>query len=322
VAALIQPDGKRLEVLEERLVRTDSSGTPDATFTVSFTPPGAFRSAALQPDGKIIVAGMFETVNRQAVPRIARLLTDGSLDPTFAPGEGPSHDEGYTPAIVSLAVQADGRILVAGSFTHFDRERRDGIARLESDGRLDPSFRPVPLLPSEVKNQPTHILWQPDGKVLVLGWLSLREPAGALELVRLNGDGSVDAGFDLAAPGMVFGPWGLGAGTIQTMALGPDGAFYVGGEFYQLGGFNRAGIVRVNLGLAPLLAIESARMETDGNFMALIRTQPGQSYKVEVSTYLRTWRVVDELPSAGTVTQFRDSPQPSEPVKFYRVRSR
>lgn len=58
------------------------------------------------------------------------------LDPAFPAGAGPDH------WVRSVAVQPDGRVLIAGDFTHVHGVYRPGLARLEADGWLDPTFNP------------------------------------------------------------------------------------------------------------------------------------------------------------------------------------
>src|SRR6266849_6459360 len=77
--------------------------------------PGAntnVYSLAVQADGKILVGGAFTTLGGQSRNYIGRLNADGTLDTNFNPGAA----GGTSPYVFSLAVQADGEILVCGSF--------------------------------------------------------------------------------------------------------------------------------------------------------------------------------------------------------------
>ena len=64
--------------------------------------------------GQILIGGDFTAVNGIGRNGIARLNPDGSLDPTFDPGQG------ATNAVRAIAIQLDGNIVVGGSFTNFD----------------------------------------------------------------------------------------------------------------------------------------------------------------------------------------------------------
>src|SRR6266853_67915 len=109
--------------------------------------PGADRNVkalAVQPDGKIIVGGTFSTLGGGGTGtsvrnHIGRVNPDGTLDTSFDPGANAE--------IICLALQADGKILVGGSFTTLGgggtgRIARNRITRLNPDGTLDTTFDP------------------------------------------------------------------------------------------------------------------------------------------------------------------------------------
>jgi uncharacterized delta-60 repeat protein len=141
----MEPDGKILAVgdfttfdghPQGGIVRLKSDGSLDPTFAAE---PGADRAVLAvwrQNDGKILVAGDFTTVNETRCPHISRLLPDGTCDPAFKPGTGPDG------RVSSMAVQGDGKILIAGAFRNVQDVPRNGIARLNADGSLDRSFEP------------------------------------------------------------------------------------------------------------------------------------------------------------------------------------
>lgn len=89
----IQPDGKPLVKSGQRIIRLNTDGTRDMTFNsadaIFGTGNAAFNHVALQPDGKVIVAGNFVLFNSQSTPgRYCRLNEDGTLDATFYVGGG------------------------------------------------------------------------------------------------------------------------------------------------------------------------------------------------------------------------------------------
>ncbi|MBX7202939.1 MAG: delta-60 repeat domain-containing protein [Bacteroidia bacterium] len=84
----------------------------------------AVETIALQTDGKIIIAGEFDAYNLTSRPRIARLHTDAALDTSFNPGTGANG------TIQSCLVQHDGKILIAGDFTHYNGHPAPRLARL------------------------------------------------------------------------------------------------------------------------------------------------------------------------------------------------
>jgi uncharacterized delta-60 repeat protein len=123
-------------------------------------------ATAVQPDGKLILAGKFTSVLGVARNNLARLNADGTLDTTFNPN--PNGD------VNSVTVQPDGKILIGGSFTNVVATTRNRIARLNGDGTLDTVFNPN-IADGGVLSQ----VVQADGKVLASGSFTTLQPNGA-----------------------------------------------------------------------------------------------------------------------------------------------
>ena len=87
-------------------------------------------------NGKIVMAGGFTAVNGLQRNCVARLNGDGSLDARFSPGDGANGP------IYAVALQDDGKVVIGGEFTTFDRVPRNRIARLNENGSLDLGFDP------------------------------------------------------------------------------------------------------------------------------------------------------------------------------------
>jgi len=114
-------------LVRSNLVRFNRDGTVDGSFNSAAGTDAAINSIVTQTDGKVLVGGYFTLVNGTPRNFVARLNSNGTLDTTFDPGSGPD------AVVYSLAAQADGNLLVGGSFTHFDGSPRGGIARLENN---------------------------------------------------------------------------------------------------------------------------------------------------------------------------------------------
>ncbi len=180
---------------------------------------------ALQGDGKIVVGGDFTEVGGQMRDRIARLEANGSLDLGFDPGVS----GGSNPLVKSLAVQADGKILVGGEFTIAGGQPRTNIARLNPDGKLDPGFNP------SANGIVSSLKIQADGKILVGGEFTTLGNRGCNYIGRLNPDGTVDSRFDAAPDNRV-----------DALTVQPDGKILVGGMFTMLAGQPHHRIARLN----------------------------------------------------------------------------
>jgi uncharacterized delta-60 repeat protein len=144
-AMAFQPDHKLLVggtfsgirgVTRTNLGRVLPNGVPDPTFRPE---AGAIYCLALQGDGKVVVGGQFTRAGSIITRGLARFNADGSVDATFAPSPGIS---GVSAAVHALLVQPDGKIVIAGPFTHYNGVTRNNLARVNADGSLDETFQP------------------------------------------------------------------------------------------------------------------------------------------------------------------------------------
>ena len=120
----VQPDGKILigggmvdsyyGVYYPGVGRLDQNGYLDTNFNGG-SPNGEVASIAVQPDGKVVICGNFDTVDGSNRARIARLNSDGSLDKGFAPFGGLTGVAFFETAS-AVALQSDGKIVVGGNF--------------------------------------------------------------------------------------------------------------------------------------------------------------------------------------------------------------
>ncbi|HXF43685.1 MAG TPA: delta-60 repeat domain-containing protein, partial [Pyrinomonadaceae bacterium] len=197
------------------IARINPDGSLDASFNPA--PNGSVYSIAIQPDGKILVGGQFTKIGNPIQltrNRIARLNTDGSVDTSFDPDANSD--------VYAIALQPDGKILVAGAFNTIGGVSNKYIARLDSNGFLDPAFsNPNP------NGVIFAIAFQPDGKIVIGGQFSqIGSPVqqSRLNIARLNTSGSLDSGFDPKADNFVY-----------ALAIQPDGKILVGGTFTNIG---------------------------------------------------------------------------------------
>ncbi len=188
---------------------------------------GTIYSTAIQMDGKIVLAGNFTKYKNNLCNNIARLNSDGTFDGSFNSGSGSNGE------IYSMLLQPDGKIIIAGEFTVYNGTTARRIARINTDGTIDPLF----ISGSGFDNYVTALCLQTDGKIIVAGDFYNYKGAAARSMVRINNNGSRDTSFNIGN-----GPDDL----IHCIHVQNDGKILVGGAFYEFNGSNRVGIVRLN----------------------------------------------------------------------------
>ena len=257
---------------------------------------------ALQPDGKIVLAG--SDFDSQGLQRfvVTRFNADGSPDSTFGSGgkvalqlgSGPVPSSGAT----AVALQPDdGKIVVAGTASDSHGTPELLVARLSgSDGSLDNSFdgngRVAVQLGQGGQNSGLNaVAIQADHKILVAGQAEDSDGNSRFLVARLKqADGSFDSSFGSA--GKVLTQLGTPSGTAEqasALALQADGKIVVGGQAADSnhhvrflvarlnasnGGFDSSfgsgGKVMTQLGLGsqPLSAVAALAIQPDGKILA------------------------------------------------------
>jgi uncharacterized delta-60 repeat protein len=234
-AILVQPDGKILvggsftQVLDHRqggIVRLNADGTLDKTFALNGGASAIVFALALQPDGKILVAGKFTSFDNRPVGGLVRLLSDGNLDESF---KGGTDDQAE---VLAVNILADGKILAGGNFTRFNGAAANRIARLNPDGTVDTSFNPGSGPDAEVMD----IAVQPDGKIVIGGNFTNVQGAARNRIARLEADGRLDKNMN---------PGGGADKSVWRMASQADGKIVIAGAFENFDGVRCGGVARL-----------------------------------------------------------------------------
>lgn len=234
---------------------------------------GTYVSAmAAQPDGRVIVAGWFNSVDGRFRPGLARFNPDGSLDPSFDPAAAgccatlPYVTGWMSFPVRALALQKDGRILVGGVTGPIETvsgTQRPNLIRLNPDGTVDGTFTVKVsgtwvdfVIPDEVG----VILVQDDQKILIGGAFTNVAGVACNGLARLHHDGSLDTTFHTR----VLLPGSSDRARVQALALRPDGRLLVGGDF-----------LTPNPGSGPGLAQLHPDGSLDSSFVATLTEEYG-----------------------------------------------
>lgn len=237
----IQPDGKIIiggyftsynGTNRNHIARINTDGSLDLSFNPGTGTDHWIMTTTLQGDGKIIIAGAFQSFNGNLRRRIARINADGSFDSSFSPGTGASSN------IYTCIVQSDGKIIIGGDFHYFNDNNIKYIARLNSDGSLDFSFNPGTALNNNIITSTI----QSDGKILIGGNFTSYNGTSRSKIARLNSNGSLDFSFD---PGEALDNSGLDNST-NAIAIQSDGKIIIGGLFSIYNGTTRERIARIN----------------------------------------------------------------------------
>lgn len=210
-------------------------GMPDLNFGNAGQVTTAFgngddygQSVAVQPDGKLVVAG-FTNNGSQVVFAVARYLPDGRPDSTF------SNDGRQTTSFgtgdhraYAVALQSDGKIVVAG-FATVNNEFDFAIARYQPDGALDPTFSGDGKTTTNLGgffDKAYALVIQPDGKIVVAGNLG-QNTNSDFGLVRYHPNGTLDAAFGNG--GIATLPIGSSYDELHALALQSDGKIVAAG---------------------------------------------------------------------------------------------
>lgn len=181
----------------------------DGTRDGSYDPKvesGPVYSVCLDKSNKLLIGGEFWSVGGGFKLRLARLNEDGTLDNTFTSGTGFA---GPYSSVTSIGVMPDNRIVIGGYFEQFNGITRRGLARVNPDGSLDPSFNngdgfEKGLSLFDQKTEVRTVLPMKDGSVIVAGNFTLYNKVPCGNIIRLKPDGTLDTG---PAFGTGFNEW-------------------------------------------------------------------------------------------------------------------
>ncbi|MEC5142864.1 IPT/TIG domain-containing protein [Chitinophaga sp. 212800010-3] len=206
----------------------------------------------VQPDDKILLSGYFrffvrpnfkltgsagqDSVHLDSIQMngLLRLNKDGSLDSSF------NYDlvnhmgkEGPNGFIARSMLMPDGKLLIVGSFTKYNGQTANHIARLNPDGSLDPTFTAGSGADLTISN----IAQQPDGKFIIVGSFNNYGGTKMAHVARIDANGVIDPTFNV----------GAGAdGYIYNVAIMPGGQVILSGAFTQFGNLQRNNFIVLN----------------------------------------------------------------------------
>ncbi|MCU1288841.1 MAG: hypothetical protein JWN60_1070, partial [Acidobacteria bacterium] len=252
------------------LARLNADGSIDDIFTAGFN-ADKVNDIEVQPDGKLLIAGVFSGVNA-----VRRYEENGrSQDGRFAQARA-------NEAIETVKLQQDGKILIGGHFTSINNVEQGYIARLNSNGTLDTDFN---INNAEADGFINDIDIRANGKIVIGGGFTSYNTTPRQRLAQLNADGSLDDAFqnnnvlattvvndveilsggrllvgtnyDVAASPLLsfdasgafdvsFAPYIARIGRVREVVQQADGKILIGGEFPFVNGVARKSLARLN----------------------------------------------------------------------------
>jgi len=234
-AVLVAPDGQIVLAgsggpnIDFEVVRLNPDGSFDTSFDgdgtlgIDFGSKDHGRAAALQPDGKVVVAG--QTLDNLGVA-VARSNPDGSLDDTFDGTGKKTFGYGGSDSAKAVALQPDGRIVVAG---YAGANTAFAVTRLNPDGSFDTSFDGDGTAGIDFGGDDGAyaVTLAPNGKIVVAGVGMGGVGTGAFGVARVQPGGAPDTTFSF--DGKTTVDYG-GLDYANAVALAPDGTIVVAGR--------------------------------------------------------------------------------------------
>lgn len=306
-AVIIQPDGKIIAAGyyingtagDSALVRYNANGTLDTTFgsggkvtTQTSSSTENIYALAIQPDGRILAAGRAVNGASGLDFVIVRYNSNGTLDGSFN-GSGirlTNFFSGTSDTAQAIAVQTDGKIVVAGS-AYNGSSYEFALIRFNSNGSHDAATT-TNVGAASSADEAFGMAIQPDGKIIAAGLSD-----GNFGIVRYNANFSLDTSFDF--DGKVT--TNLGGGSIgYGVVLQPDGKILVGGTTnsgndFALARYNTDGSLDTNFSGDGKLttdingAADSARgiaLQADGKIILAGYAYNGANNDFAVARYL------------------------------------
>jgi uncharacterized delta-60 repeat protein len=267
----IQTDGKILvsgsfdSVNSRGVVRLNPDGSLDPGFAPVIADVSGYATS-IQSDSKIILTGIFTQINGADRLGIVRLSDNGSVDSTFNAGVS------RFAQVNGIAIQPDGKTIVAGLFLYARGVARRNIARFNINGTLDTTFDPGTGtgFSGRLSNVIQSIALQSDGKIVAVGNFGSYDGAPAEGIVRVNSDGSIDPSFDTSALSPFLEP------VFFDVVVLPDGSLVVAGNISPT-----SGVTRRVLHLTSTGSYDAAfsNFNINGNVVRLVR-EPSGSFLV------------------------------------------
>jgi uncharacterized delta-60 repeat protein len=243
------------------VARLNPNGTLDATFNpgAAANGNGSYVTAiAVQPDGKVLIGGLFFSTTGATPANLARLNPNGTVDSSF------DYDLYVGGNVNALAIQSDGKILLGGGFVAVDGLVRRSVARLHTNGTLDTNFDAcIAFSPG---NGASALALRDDGRILMSGNFTFSTGTNRNGIALLGTNGDLDHAY-FPEPGVNSNSYAW------TLARRSSGEVLLAGDFKTYHGLSRSGIVQLATNGTPDVSFDPGSGINDGatNFALVIQ---------------------------------------------------
>jgi len=315
-AVAIQSDGKIVaagysnngSLTSFALIRYNANGSLDTTFgtggIVTNTIVSGYSNAsgiAVQADGKIVLAGSCNDGSKLDFA-VARYTANGSLDTTFGTNGVVATSVGSTSDIAnSVAIQPDGKIILAGASSNSSYNSDFALVRYTADGLLDTTFGTGGVVVTAIvsgNDTPYTVAVLTDGKIIAAGY-SYNGSNEDFALVRYIAGGSLDTTFGTG--GIVTTAIGTGNDTVSGLAIQADGKIVTAGtsyngtkSYFALARYNTGGTLDSTFGTGGIVttaigtkvdSVHSVAIQADGRIVAAGVSSNGSNFDIAVVRY-------------------------------------
>ena len=251
------------------LIRLNTDGTYDNSFGVNGKSHislglhvngfygGTCNDIAIQPDGKILAAGVIDSLipslfilfsNQDFM--LARINSNGTLDSSFGQnGKIRTNFENHPDQASRVLIQPDGKIILAGSYMSDDslHDFIFGVVRYHPDGSLDNSFGLNGITKFSPVVEKVKVVndakLQEDGKIVLAGYVFTNPNPNQSIVLRFNPNGVPDASFGTA--GYQIFNVGIADQEATSVLINPNGLITLGG--YLIGSNNSTDAMSIRL---------------------------------------------------------------------------
>lgn len=282
--------------------RLDTSGQLTADYQGLTVPNHGVLAGLRLPDGSFWAGGHFTTINGNPQQYLAKLQSNGTIDPSGTPA--------LNGSVLKLAAQSGEAFFAGGTFTTASGSPRALVVKLTATGAVDSGF--APALATSTSAPSTFTAMAPDesGRLYVAGTWAGTLPNRILGLLRLRSDGSHDPTFDT----------GVAGGNVSAIAP-IDGGLLVGGTFTEWNGQPRYGLVRLLVQpslAAPVPPEDFTVIGGEGGISLSWNAVSGaDGFLIERRNSSSSWQPIATL-AAGT-TGFLDTGLPPGSRWSYRI---